>query len=94
MPDQFGLFFYGPETADAPLGDGTLCVGGASWRLPVLTTDGTGSVSYALDVTQPPNPAAMITAGSRWYFQFWFRDPASGGAGFNFSDGLAVDFCP
>lgn len=94
VPNQFGLFFYGPEPAAVPLGDGVLCVGGASWRLPVLTTDGAGAASQALDVTQPPNPAATITAGSRWYFQFWFRDPASGGAGFNFSDSLAVDFCP
>jgi len=26
------------------------------------------------------------------HFQFCYRDP--GGAGFNFSDGLAVSFCP
>jgi len=27
------------------------------------------------------------------YFQFWFRDPLGGPAGFNFSDGLEVEFC-
>ena len=29
-----------------------------------------------------------------WKFQFWFRDTAAGGAFFNLTGGLSVDFCP
>jgi hypothetical protein len=29
-----------------------------------------------------------------WNFQFWYRDPLGGPAGFNFSDGLEVTLCP
>jgi hypothetical protein len=46
-------------------------------------------VNYA---TLPPG--ATITAGSTWNFQFWYRNPAAGGAGFNLSDGLSIRFCP
>lgn len=94
VPNQMGLFFYGPQATQLPLGDGFLCIGGGAWRLPVVSTDGGGFTSFPLDLTQAPNSSAVITAGSRWHFQFWFRDPASPGAGFNLSDGLAVDFCP
>ena len=31
--------------------------------------------------------------GSRWFFQYWFRDPEGGDAGFNLTDGLEVLFC-
>lgn len=94
VPNQFGLFFYGPLATELPVGDGYLCIGGDTWRLPVVSTDGSGFTSFPLDLTQAPDPSATITIGSRWHFQFWFRDPTSPGAGFNFSDGLAVDFCP
>jgi len=32
--------------------------------------------------------------GDTKFFQFWYRNPAGGGAGFNLSDSLAVPFCP
>ena len=35
-----------------------------------------------------------ILPGSTWNTQFWYRDPAFGGAGFNLSDGLGVTFAP
>ena len=41
----------------------------------------------------PPNPNGQITVGSSWAFQYWYRDPGFGSAGFNFSDGLWVTFC-
>ena len=37
--------------------------------------------------------AGSLQAGDTRYFQFWFRDPLGGPAGFNFSDGLEVGFC-
>jgi len=93
-PGQFGLFFYGPDATQVPVGDGFLCVGGKTARLPVTVADGAGSVTWPLDLGAPPNSDATIRIGSRWYFQLWYRDPAFGGAGYNFSDALAVDFCP
>lgn len=93
VPGQFGLFFYGPEAAQAPLGDGTLCVGGLLQRLPVLTVDGAGGASWAVDLASPPQVAGRILAGSEWNFQFWFRDPPAGGAGFNLSNAARVGFC-
>jgi hypothetical protein len=32
--------------------------------------------------------------GDIWYTQFWYRDPADGGANFNFSDALEIEICP
>jgi len=48
---------------------------------------------WQLDHTSPFDPAGQITSGSKWYFQFWLRDPAAGGAGFHLSDALEVHFC-
>ena len=93
-PLQNGLFFYGPEETVAFLGNGVLCVGGPLFRLPIVKTDPLGVATHALDVTDPPGPAGQITAGSTWYFQFWYRDPPGGGAFFNLSDGLGATFCP
>ena len=93
-PDQFGLLFYGPSQTSVPVGDGVLCVAGKLWRLGAQQLDSSGARDLALDVTMPPKPEAEITAGSSWAFQFWYRDPAFGGAGYNFSDALWVTFCP
>lgn len=89
----FGLFFYGPSPSATPLGDGVLCVTGGIVRLPVVQVDLFGRGLWDLDLTSPPQPAGEIVIGTEWYFQFWFRDPAFGGAGFNFSDGLKATFC-
>ena len=95
-PSVFGLFYYGSTAlAGAPFGDGFRCVGGSTFRLnPPATTNASGAASRPLDLTSPPAPAGQITAGSTWYFQFWYRDVPAMGAGFNLSDGLAATFCP
>jgi hypothetical protein len=94
VPSQFGLFFYGPTETGQFFGHGILCVTGGVTRLPVLITDALGAAEQDLDVTLPLH-AGQITAGSTWFFQFWYRDPAGpGGTGFNLSDGLNVTFCP
>ncbi len=89
-----GLFFYGPNLSQMPFGDGFLCVGAPQFRLAVGTTDASGFARHAFDVTAPPSPNGQVTAGTRWHFQYWFRDLAALGAGFNTSRGLAVDFTP
>ncbi len=96
---QPGLFFYGPAQIQAPFGDGFRCVGGGAlgiFRLnPPLVSDGTGHVQRVLDLTAPPASAGpgAIQAGETWNFQYWYRDPAAGGTGFNLSDALSVPFC-
>jgi len=93
-PGQFGIFFYGSNPIQIPFGDGFRCVGGQLFRLlPPLLSDGAGSVERPVDLANPPQEAGRILDGSTWRFQFWYRDPAAGGAGFNLSDGLAATFC-
>ena len=90
-----GLFFYGGSATQLPFGDGFLCTAGAIFRLqPPLFSDDLGTVQRALDLSSPPADAGpgAIAPGDTWYFQFWFRDLAAGGAGFNTTDGLAVSF--
>jgi choice-of-anchor B domain-containing protein len=94
---QPGLFYYGSTQVAVPFGDGVRCVGGSTYRLnPVAFSDPSGAVSRAVDYTSAPASSGpgMIQAGDTWNFQFWYRDPAAGGAGFNLSDGLSVVFCP
>jgi len=95
-PLKNGLFFYGSSQASVPWGDGLRCVGGSLQRLALLQTDASGAASCALDFTQFPlssGPHALL-AGSVWNFQFYFRDPLGGPAGWNSSDALEVSFCP
>lgn len=89
-----GLFFYGPNLSQAPFGDGFLCVGAPQFRLATGTPDASGFARHAFDVTAPPSPNGQVTAGTRWHFQYWFRDTAAMGSGFNTSRALAVDFTP
>ena len=91
---QFGIFYYGSQRVAIPFGNGLRCVGGQLFRLPVVQTDAQGVAQHALDLENPPQPEGEIEPGSTWNFQFWFRDPPAGGAGFDLSDGLTVPFCP
>jgi hypothetical protein len=92
-PNKPGLFFYGPEQIATPFGEGVRCVGGSLYRLPVLVTGSLGEGAHTLDFGALPT-GGDIAAGSSWNFQFWFRDPSGGPAGFNVSDALAATFCP
>jgi len=100
VPGNLGIFFYGHGQAQAPFGDGYLCVSSGSvgvFRLhPVVQVNASGQASLAIDFTSPPagsGPGALM-AGSTWNFQFWYRDPAAGASGFNLSDALQATFCP
>ena len=93
-PNKNAIFFYGPNaSAPVPFYSGFLCMAAGIVRLPGLLTDAQGLVSYALDLTNPPNPFGVITAGSTWHFQLWYRDPLGVGGTTNTSDALRVDFC-
>lgn len=95
--NQNGLFYYGPEAGLAPFGNGFRCVNPGSTgfaRLAIESASSGGVLSHSLDNTAPPTATTLITAGSTWFFQAWFRDPAAGGAFFNLSDGLEITFQP
>ena len=92
-PGQFLLIYYGAEQASIPFGNGFRCVGGAGVRLPVINSDFAGDAAFDPDLTNLP-PGGQIDPGSTWNFQYWFRDPVAGGANFDFTDAVQIDFCP
>ena len=89
-PDQPGLFYFGPDAANMPFGNGVRCVGGSVTRLPVLFGSG-GRFEYSIDFAVYGNALAGTPTVR---FQCWYRDPAGGGSFFNLSDGLEVVFTP
>ena len=95
-PLKNGLFYYGPLEAAVPWGDGIRCVGGALQRLSVIQLDANGEASYALDFGQAPAGSGphQLFPGDTAHFQFYFRDPLGGPAGWNYSDALSIAFCP
>jgi hypothetical protein len=92
-PHRTGLYFYGRDQTIVPFGNGYRCVASPFKRLPATATDSSGNAAFNLDLNNLP-AGGQIAAGENWNFQFWFRDPAAGGAGYNVSDGLTVTFCP
>ncbi len=93
---SLGLFIYGAASANTPLGNGTLCIGTPIVRLNPGGASNNGFASRALDLSVPPASSGpgMITPGSTWYFEYWYRDNPAGGARFNLSNGMQANFCP
>ncbi len=92
-PGQFGIFYFGDGMVQLPFGLGFRCVGGSISRfVPALPINAGGMASQKVDFTSPP-AAGKLVPGTTWFFQFWYRDPSAGGAGFNLSDGLQATFC-
>jgi len=90
-PIMPGLFLFGSASAQLPFGDGFLCVQPPLGRLqPPILTDPEGCVLRTLDLSAPP-AAGKLLPGTTWYFQLWYRDPPGGPAGFNTTNGTAVD---
>jgi hypothetical protein len=93
-PNKTGLFFYGQnQTAQAPFGNGFRCIGNPLFRMPATTSDFAGDIQFMLDMNSLP-PGGQIHYAQTWNFQCWYRDPAAGGANYNASNGLSVQFCP
>ena len=95
IPGNFGLFFYGKNQIMQNVANGVKCVGGGGLGLfrtgTVLTSPG-GIAMRSIDYFSQSNPAGLITAGSTWNFQYFYRD--SVGAFANYSDALELTFCP
>lgn len=98
VPPHAGIFFYGAGQLNGgdgmPFGNGTLCIGGATYQRLSVELPVDGRLLHAVDFAHPPNPSGAILPGSTWHFQAWYRDPQAGGSQFNLSDGLTVGFLP
>ncbi len=93
--NQFGIFYYGPNAIQNTFGNGWRCVGGGVHRMNVMHSGATGSYQKDLDFYgMPPYGAAEVDPGETWRFQCWFRDPPAGGATFNLTNAVSVDFIP
>ena len=86
---RWGRFFYGDQQASAPFGNGVRCVGGHLFRLPMQLTSATGTASRPFTYA-----GSAVTPGSAWNFQFYFRDPAGGGAALNSTNAFEAQFTP
>jgi hypothetical protein len=100
--NKFGLFYMGGGQINMPLGDGVRCVdgGGSGTHRYWVQTSGSGGV-----LTLGPGivayscanflPSGCISSGDKWNIQAWFRDPPGPCSnGFNFSNGIEVEFGP
>ena len=78
-PNVHGLFFYGPDVAYTPLGNGYRCVGGPLQRiLPTVVTDPAGTASTRVDLLNGKHGAQIgAVAPITLNFQFWFRQNGS-----------------
>lgn len=92
VPNAPGIFFLGPNQVSLPFGDGIRCVGGSIQRLPVSIASG-NTLTTAVDNTWAFLNGSM-TPGALLNFQAWFRDTAAGGAGFNTSGAVRLQFQP
>ncbi|MCY2958894.1 MAG: matrixin family metalloprotease [Planctomycetota bacterium] len=90
-PNASGIFYYGSTETFTVFGNGYRCVGSPVFRLGILQVNLFGDAIYNLNQNALPGP---ISSGQTKFFQFWYRNPAAGGAGFNLSDSLGVPFCP
>jgi len=91
-PGRLVTFVYAPLRAEEPLFNGVRCFGGTMKRLGTLTSDAGGNATRFVDLATVP--AQEIDWYETWCFQAYYRDPAAGGAGANFTHGLAITFCP
>ena len=87
-----GLYFFGPNQIQVAFGDGFRCVGGQVKRLqPVVFASGSGFAQRTVNLAAPPS-AGLILPGTSFNFQHWYRDPMAGGAGFNLSTAVHIDW--
>lgn len=88
VPDGLGLFFHAAQGTQNLFGNGLLCASGSLVRIqPTVAMGGTATLSVSLA------NAGINSSGSR-YFQYWYRDVSAGGAFYNTSDAVEIEFVP
>ncbi len=85
-PGQPGLYFRANNAvgggSGAPFGNGLRCAGGGVVRLQVRVADAGGNSNTTVPIDGLP--------GNVLRYQLWYRDPAGGGSGFNFTNGVEI----
>ena len=83
VPDQPGIFFSSDTQlaggAGVPFGNGLLCAAGTITRHGVTFASGNVATQLGIDISGFGAPS---------YMQYWFRDPAAGGAFQDTSDAM------
>lgn len=90
VPNELGLFFWGPDQNQVPFGNGFLCASGAF----TVRIDPVELAQGNLARRRVDLPINGIFGPGERNFQYWFRDPLAGGASFNLSNGVNVSFVP
>jgi len=88
-----GFFYYGDAQVQWSFGQGFRCVGGTHgvYRLlPVLHAGPHGVLELPVDLASPPELLGLVTPGTTWNYQAWFRV----GTSFDLSDAVSVTFVP
>ena len=96
------VWIAAPAQQRVVLGDGLLCLANGTGKIirrQVGVTSSQGTSQFGPGIVagslSHPVPLAAISPGDVWYFQLFYRDPASTcGAGTNLSNALEVTFYP
>jgi len=91
---QFGIFYHGQNAIQVAFGSGWRCAGGGIQRLAVLSVDAFGHAADEPIWELLGSGRGGLAVGETRNFQFWYRDPSDGAAGFNLSDALGATFAP
>lgn len=91
-----GFFIYGVGVQQTPFGNGYSCFPGAKWILARKHASSDGTVVLNVQAEAEHEDLRWIQhgylAGASWSFQYLYRDEAGGGAKFNLTDALLVQF--
>ncbi len=88
-----GIFYCGQGEAEVPFGDGFRCIANPYARMsPGIIALPPGVAWRHVDLNQ--GLGNLFDPGTTWEFQYWYRDPAAGGSGFNLSNAVSIDFLP
>lgn len=90
---SMGCYVYAVGQQALPFGNGTLCLAGQRYFMP-LQLEQSGVAVRDVQYGGSPALGGAITAGSTWNFQYRYRDPAAGAAQFNLSDAVSIPFVP
>jgi len=95
MPDQPGIFIAGSASGQIPFFNGFLCIDPSGLqRFSNATAASGGVIVEAVDLATSAPGGLNVIAGSSYFFQRWYRDPAAGGGNANFSDAIEVTYTP
>jgi hypothetical protein len=92
--NTFGVFFHGGRRGLLPSSFGQVCVGGPLARLGVVPTDANGVASMRVILANHQSGPLALAPGAHAHFQFYHRVVTPTGAGWNYSNAVAVTFCP